>query len=304
MARKYRRRNRRKASVSLVKAIVKKEVNKTRETQKIVSFLGWSTIPRLLDTDAVGNAHEGLILSVMGGISPQNVQTVQTPGTYNDKSLFVLLPSALVGSLAGTDSAGQGGTANSAEFGMQAIGGIHVLEGREAYLKTLYATLLFSNSFQQVVDPRPCFIRLLVIETRRPLSADNVAQQIFLQNHAVGQMAGASNNQEEPQSVIGYLNRESIKRVYYDKLMKLTGPSGPIPSVGGSSAQLKTVKLKVRINKKARWQYFYPTRDPNQTDNVLVYQGPFLYILMCSNQGTTDKFPAVTMNHILTYYDD
>ena len=147
-----------------------------------------------------------------------------------------------------------------------AVGGVHQLEGREAFLKTWYASLIFSNSPQQVSNPRSCFVRMLVIQTRRPLAGADLAQQVFLQNHAVAAMI--SGVADEPETVCSYINRDIVSKVFVDKLIKLTGPSGN--DTGASSAQLSVKKLKVRINKKCRWTYYYETRDPVQADESLL----------------------------------
>lgn len=303
MARKRRRRrHRKKTSVSHVKSIVKKELSKTRETQKMVSYLSWSPIPELIDrtTDAQG----GLLLSLTGGVNPQIGQTVQNPGVYSDKNLFVLLPSANIGGNLSGQQAGQAGMAmdaSSSPAENAAIGGVHQLEGREAYLKTWYASLIISNVRQQVVSPRASFVRMIVFETRRPLAENALAQQIFLQNHAVNAMNTTVTS--NPETVNSYLNRGGIKKVYADRLVKLTGPAAT--DAGASSAQLYTTKLKVRINRKCRWTYYYPTRDPVQAaDENLVYQGPFIYAMFCSNQSDPDEQPQIAVNTMLTFLDD
>ena len=306
MARKFRRRrkSRKKTTVSHVKSIVKKELSKTRETQKLVSYLSWSPIPQLIDRTTDPQA--GLLLSLTGGVSPQIGQTVQNPAVYSDKNLFVLLPSANVGGTVAGQQAGQGGMAMDSQISPAenaAIGGIHQLEGREAYLKNWYANIIVSNNNQQVTSPRPSFVRMLVFETRRPLAEQNLSQQIYLQNHAVNKMN--ANVSDFPETVCSYLNRATIKKVYMDRLIKLTGPFGTSPLQGGSSQSSYTTKLKVRINKKCRWAYYYPTRDPaNETAQNLVYQGPFIYAMICSNQSDDQEQPQIAMNTMLTFLDD
>ncbi len=301
MARK-RRRSRKRSSASMIKRIVKKEVGKTRETQKLVSYLSWSPIPELIDRTTDPQA--GLLLSLTGGVNPQIGQTVQNPGVYSDKNLFTLLPSANIGGNVSGQQVGQGGMAmdaGSTPADNAAIGGIHQLEGRQCYLKTWYASLIISNARQQVTSPRPCFVRMIVFETRRPLAEELLAQQIFLQNHAVSAMNTAV--ADSPETVNSYLNRAGVKKIYFDKLLKLTGPAAQ--DAGGSSAQLYTRKIKIRLNKKAHWTYYYPTRDPvNTVDENLVYQGPFVYAIFLSNQSDPDEQPQIALNSMLTFYDD
>jgi len=302
--RKRRRRRRRKSVHAKIKSVVKQEMGKVIETNKMVSYLAWSSIPQLIDSDTDATS-KGLILSLTGGINPQNDQTVMNPGTYTDKQLFTLLPygSQLTGTN-NTQGAQQGGLQMQQTSGLDetsnAIGGIHCLEGRRALLKNWYASIILSNSPQQVADPRPCFVRFLVVQTRRPLASNSVAQQIFLQNHAVAAMGGAGAG-VEPETVNSYINRDIVSKVYYDKLMKLTGP--PANNTGGSSAQLKTFKIKVRLNKQCRWTYYYATRDPAETDESLTYMGPFIYAVFCGNQSNEDQWPKVAMNTMLTYSD-
>ncbi len=298
-----RRRRRKKSLMSKVKSVVKREVGKTVETAKMVSYLSWSSIPPLID-DAAGTS-PGLVLSLTGGLQPQNDQTVMQPGVYTDKQLFTLLPAGSQISTNNVQQANQGGNAMELDAAGNvenaAIGGVHCLEGREAFLKSWYATLILSNSPQQVVDPRPCFVRMVVFETRRPLAQNDIAQQIFLQNHAVNAMNATVSS--SPETVCSYLNRDIIKKVFYDKLVKLTGPA-QAGTAGASSAQLYTTKIRVRINRKCRWTYYYATRDPVQTDESLTYMGPFIYCVFCASQTDENRYPQLAMNTMLTFQDD
>jgi len=289
--------------MSKVKSVVKREVGKTVETAKMVSYLSWSSIPPLID-DAAG-LYSGLVLSLTGGLQPQNTQTVMQPGVYTDKQLFTLLPAGSQISTNNVQQANQGGNAMELDAAGNvenaSIGGVHCLEGREAFLKSWYATLILSNSPQQVVDPRPCFVRMVVFETRRPLAQTDLAQQIFLQNHAVNAMNATVSS--SPETVCSYLNRDIIKKVFYDKLVKLTGPA-QAGTAGASSAQLYTTKIRVRINRKCRWTYYYATRDPVQGDESLTYMGPFIYCVFCASQTDENRYPQIAMNTMLTFQDD
>ncbi len=298
-------RKRKGQSKSSVKAMIKKEVGKTRETQKLVSYLVDSKIPPLLDSITIGEGGPGLILSLTGGVSPQDTQTVMTPGTYNDKVLFVLLPAGSeLSGVSNVQQAGQGGMGMAGDtVANEAIGGVHMLEGRECYLKKWYCTMTISNSPQVVIDPRPCFVRMFVIETRRPLAATNIAQQIFLQNHAVRSMAGAAAATPQVQTVCSYINRAVVKKVYYDKIIKLTGPAGS-GTAGGSSSQLYCKKFSIQLKKKAHWAYYYATRNPNSPNDKLVYSGPFIYFVALSNQNNPVAQPVIALNTMLTFYDD
>lgn len=306
MARRKRRGSR--GIMSKVRTIVKKEVGKTREVQKLVSYLSYSQIPRLVDSDEGGDdASQGLLLSLTGGVNPQLSQGVLNPNALGNKDLFVMLPAQYStggGTLQGVNQAAQGGVAmQSTALGDDniAIGGVHQLEGRQCYLKTWYATMVISNSPQQVSDPRPCFVRMVVFETRRPLARTALASQIFLQNHAVASMNPSVAGQ--PETVCSYLNRAIVKKIHYDRLIKLTGPAGT-GTAGGSSAQLYTTKIKVKLNKKAHWAYYYNSDDPSEAGERLQYTGPFVYALFCGNQNNANRFPVIAINTMLTFYDD
>ncbi len=300
--RRRRRRYKRRSLISKVKSVVKKEVGKTRETNKMVSYLSWSSIPSLIDDTA--GTRQGLLISLTGGLEPQNSQTVLTPGSYTDKQLFTLLPAGSTLTSGNVQQANQGGNQmeldSAGTVNSNAIGGVHCLEGREAFLKTWYASIILSNSPQQVNDPRPCFVRMIVFQTRRPLASEDLAQQIFLQNHAVAAMNASVS--DEPETVNSYINRDIVSKVFYDRLIKLTGPAGN--EAGASSAQLYTTKIKVRLNKKCRWTYYYATRDPVQADESLSYMGPFVYAVFCANQNDATRYPQMAMNTMLTFYDD
>ncbi len=306
--RRYRkRRKHRKSSHKKIKSIVKKEINKTVETQKMVSYLSWSQIPALIDSATGGG--QGLLLSLTGGLNPQNTQTVQTPQSYVDTRLFTLLPAGVEATTTpaytnNVQQAGEGGVAmlsSTVSNDSNSIGGIYSLEGREAYLKNWYATCILSNESEFVEAPASAWVRLLVFETRRPLAPGNLAQQIFLQNHAVAKMNLAVN--DEPETVCSYLNRDNIKKVYRDKLIRLV-PTADAQNLNENSRSTYSYKFKVKINKKCRWSYYYATEDPSPSRASLSYQGPFLYALFCSNRASANQFPTVAMNTMLTFQDD
>ncbi len=141
---------------------------------------------------------------------------------------------------------------------------------------------------------------MLVFETRRPLAESDLGQQVWLQSHGVSAMSDTV--AAPPETVCSYVNRDIVKKIYYDKLIKLTGPASG--DAGASSAQMYSTKIKVRINKKCRWTYYYPTRDPVQADPSLSYLGPFIYILFASNQTDETQQPRIAMNTMLTFLDD
>lgn len=313
MPRKSRRHNKKKTTVSQVKAIVKHEVNKTREQLRLVSYVGWSRMQDILATaDPTSSGEELCIYSLTGGLDPL-VDTTQDPTTYVAKNLFTLLPSNETGgNLSGVGQYGDGGTAGQMDgaggnTGVIALSNVHNLEGKQCYLKTFYANIALNNAPASIHTASNCFIRCLVIETRRPLSSDQVSQQILLQNHAVPNRNPATTPGNYPVTALGYLNREVIKKVYYDRVINLNGGEG-------ATGSMRRIKLKINLNKKAHWKYYYPNRDPAQVDEKLNYQGPFLYLVMWPSQSgvygeawtpiADIRLPAFAINSLLTFYDD
>lgn len=312
---KRRRRSNKKASISQVKSIVKKEVGKTREQLRMVNYVGWSRFQDILaSSDATSTATEVCVYSLTGGLSPL-IDSTQNPSLYQCKNLFTLLPANQTDPGLTLDSVGQvgdGGTAGQMDgvggnTGTIALSNVHMLEGQQCFLKKFYATIAFNNATESTTDPTNMFIRCLVIETRRPLSSSQLSQQILLQNHAVPNRNTATTPSNFPVSALGYLNREVIKKVHYDRLIRLNGG-------GGATGSMQSLKIKIPINKKAYWKYYYPTRDPANVANRLTYQGPFMYLVMWPSAsgvygsawapiGET-RLPAFALNSILTLYDD
>lgn len=329
--RRRRRRRTRKASVKQVKAIVKKEVGKTRETNKMVSYVGWSRLNDILLSNLPASPnlpepHDTVCCySLTGGLS-STIDSTQAPNNYICKELFTLLPTnENAGNQAGVGQAQQGGTAGQQDASggagaaafTEAIANIYQLEGRQCYLKKFYASVALNNSQTSVDTPTNVFIRAVVIETRRPLSSTQLGKQVLLQNHSTIEMSpGATTTNNYPCSAMGYLNRDVIKKVHYDKIFTLNGG-------GGATGSLKRFKIQVPINKKARWSYYYPSGVPADRDNTLTYQGPFLYLIMwASSSSTFDsdfalpaagnegggiasiRRPAFALSSILTFMDD
>lgn len=316
MARKRRRRRRNKsATVSTVKAIVKKEVGKTREQQKMLSYVAWSKMNDILVTADGLNADEICLYSLTGGLNPV-LQSTQDPQSYVAKNLFTLLPAdytTLGGTLQGVGQAGQGGTAGVMDgtggTDTVAIGNVHQLEGRECFLKTFYATVGLNNGSSGADTPTNCFVRAMVIETYRPLGANALSQQVLCQNHAVPAMNAAVTPSVYPVTAFGYVNHDVVKKIHFNKLITLNAG-------GGATGSMRQFKFKVRINKKARWSYYYPTRTPASAGEKLTFQGPFLYYIMwaCDTTPLEQAWdpagisqlrqPRFALNSLLTFYDD
>lgn len=331
-----RKRNRsRKATVKQVRNIVNDELNKTRETNKLVSYVGWSRLNDILTTNYpsgvnIPNPAEAICCySLTGGLA-STIDATQDPNDYIAKNLFVLLPSdastgALGTGLSGVSQAQQGGTANQTDasagtgavVSAEAIANVHQLEGRSCYLKKFYATVALNNGGASVDDPTNLMVRAMVIETRRPLSSSQLSKQILLQNHGTLNMSpGSTTLTNYPCSALGYLNRDVIKKVHFDKVFTLNGG-------GGATGSLKRFKLKIPINKKARWSYYYPSGVPDVRNQKLTYQGPYLYYVMWAAGASTYqqpytapavgnagggigilRRPAWSMSNILSFMDD
>ncbi len=322
MARKRKGGNR-KASVRQVKAIVKKEVGKTRETSKLVSYIGWSRLNDILLTNEPASpalptpVDAVCCYSLTGGLS-STIDATQDPTNYIAKNLFVLLPTnESGGNLSGVGQAQQGGMENAMDgsagavnaVDARSIANVHQLEGRSCYLKKFYATVALNNSSTSVEDPTNVFVRCLVIETRRPMSSEQLSVQVLLQNHGTVSMAGGAAG-IYPCSTNGYLNRDVIKKVHFDRVFTLNGG-------GGATGSMRRFKLNIPINKKARWSYYYPTRQPNEVNEHLTYQGPFLYLVMWAATSSTygadfdttngigdNRRPAFSLSSMLSFMDD
>lgn len=328
---KYRK-SRRKATISQVHRIVKKEVNKTRETNKLVSYVGWSRLNDILTTNLPAGpnlpdpAEAICCYSITGGLG-STIDATQDPGDYIAKSLFVLLPSddSNAGALSGVSQAHQGGTANQmdgsagtgAVVNSESIANVHQLEGRSCWLKKFYCSVALNNSSASVTDPTNVFVRAMVVETRRPLSSFQLGKQILLQNHTTIEMSpGSVLASNYPCSAMAYLNRDVIKKVHYDRTYTLNGG-------GGATGSLKRFKLQVPLNKKARWSYYYPSGIPDEADQKLTYQGPFVYLVMWASASSTyqDRYtlplagnngggisnlrrPAFALSSVMTFQDD
>lgn len=316
MARKRRRRRRtsRKASISQVKSIVKKEVGKTRESLRLVSYVSWSRMNDILVASGPGLADYVCCYSLTGGLSPYQ-DTTQDPDANTNKNLFVLRPAVTTAAAAGQEVSqyGDGGMQSQ----MSGVGGIstnelsniHNLEGKQCFLKKFYCRVGLNNAVSTTqTTPSNCFVRCIVIETRRPLSSKALSQQILLQSHGVPSRGGVTPSQY-PTTALGYLNSEVIKKVYYDRLINLNGGAG-------ATGSMRSFKLKININKKAHWKYYYDTRVPVDVNHIVNYQGPFLYLLMWPSQSGAygadfdpagipeAQLPSFALSSILTFMDD
>ncbi len=314
------RRSRKGVSKKTVKAIVQKEVGKTRELQKMVSYVGWSKMNDILvaadATAGTGAPEQVCVYSLTGGLNPL-LDNTQNPQNYQCKNLFTLLPAddSTGSAIAHIGQAGQGGTAGIMDGAggsdtVAIANGVHQLEGRSCYLKNFYATVGLNNATSGVEQPTNCYVRCMVVETRRPLSSQALSQQVLCQNHAVPAMNAAVPNAAYPVSAFGYINRDTIKRILFNKLINLNAGAG-------ATGSMRSFKIKLRLNKKIHWSYYYQTRSPAVAAfNTLTYQGGFYYLIMWPSetpvQGAAwntagigvSRQPRFSLTSLLTFYDD
>ena len=150
----------------------------------------------------------------------------------------------------------------------------------------------------------------MVVETRRPLSKQALSQQVLCQNHAVPAMNASVPAAAYPVSAFGYINRDCIKRILYNKLINLNAGAG-------ATGSMRSFKIKLRLNKKIHWSYYYQTRNPVPAAfNTLTYQGGFYYLIMWpsetpvqgavwNNDGiAVNRQPRFALTSLLTFYDD
>ena len=153
-------------------------------------------------------------------------------------------------------------------------------------------------------------IRILIIETRRPLGQErvagdppsNLAREIFLQFHS-----GAGTGTIAPpatdifnDAITGFLNLQVIKKVHLDKFFWMG--DGDL----GTFQTQKILRLKIAINKKAHWNYNYDIVAPI-TSPILNYQGPFIYMIALGSSDASqslDVAPRMDIASILTIDDD
>lgn len=325
---RYRRKRRRskKTSFSKVRSMIRKEVGKTRETKKLVSFVMDRPV-RTLNTDLVGTPNtpfqNTVVYSLTGGrvITP-SPDYPQDPNVNTEKSLFGLRPMFANSNFAGVDGYGEGGIVDDASNvagSSLATQGIHQLQGKHCFLKKWYCNLRINNqgtsSFntpsgtlipgQNPVSPIATAVRVLIVETRRPLgnnrpgaaTTNSLAEQLFLQYHAGD---GTNQGTINADSVNGFLNLSVIKKVMYDKLIWLGDGDK-----GSSKSQFIT-RLKIPLNRKAYWNHSYATgADPGE--GTVSYQGPWIYLIALNSNQVTNSLevcPRLYMSSILTFLDD
>ncbi len=318
---KRSRKGSKKATVSNVHNIVRKQLGKTKEVVKLVSFMKNRPIRSI---NATNPWTDTVIYSLTGGRMGAGTTLAQGSDTPNitSSSLFALRPA--YGD--NTQLAGDGGqvdsNANSTSDSLTTVG-VHNLRGRSCFLKNWHCNIRINNvgnlefntpGGQTVAASNPQTpvaqgIRLLIVETRRPLGqarvpgdiADNLARQIFLQFHS----GAATGTQVLPSditadAITGFLNFQVIKKVHLDKFFWLG--DGDL----GTFQTQKILRLKIPINKKAHFNYQYNVGDTTVSP-ALIYSGPFIYMIALGSSDASQDLevaPRMTISSILTLEDD
>ncbi len=331
--RKRRRFKRRSKFKSSVKSLIKKEMSKTQEIRKIVSFVRNRPV-RTLNVNVAGIANtpweNTVVYSLTGGRIREYTASelqLQNPDANTPKSLFPLRPPEGDS----TSLAGDGGIVDSnanINTASYATSGVHVLQGRSVYLKNFYCNIRINNQghsafttpdgtsvpAQNPQSPVAQFIRVMVVQTRRMLggmraggSYVSLARQILLQYQSGDptqtQAAPAADIQAD--SVTGFVNMQTVKKVMYDKIVWLGDGDN-----GTAKTQFVT-RLKIPLNKKAYWNYQYSVETP-ASDARLSYQGPFYYLLAFTPSlaeadvglNSAQLAPRMDISSILTFLDD
>lgn len=341
MGRKRRRRRRRKKSS--VKTLIKKELSKNLEKYTLLSSIKNVQIPYMFYREDDLNSPQ-FVYSLTGGYHRGLQGAQQTQGADSGmNSLFNLNPLGYEdgsGSML-TDAGGMGGMSNEqtltgipgviTNVNQTAFPGTHTLRGTECKLLNFHFryqidwSQLTQYSFDIYTGTPPVArqineglirgtgqaVRLMVIETRRPLAANNggatqLAQQIFLQATVAGvqPVVAGPPITSQPASINSFINYNTVKRILWSKL------------IHGSSIKTQTIgRGTVRLQRKAHWQNIY-TLDGALHKEAIQYQGPFLYLMAWSSNyedivSPEEKLagyinvtrPRISMTSMLTFND-
>jgi len=310
---RYRKKYKRKASVGLVKKLIKHEVGKTRENLKMLSFVKEQPIRTINNANPWRNT---ILYSLTGGRIYQGMEG-QDPLVETYKNMFPLRPMFSNSGIGKVESGGGGGVADSSlqPTPGTVTQGVHSLRGNQCYLNRFRANILITNqgneefvtpggdtiSASDPQVPTAQFVRILVFETRRPLGTNSLALQLLLQNSSGTPVEGpAPATQTTSDSVLGFVNLSVVKKIIYDKLIWLN--DGQV-----SSGCNRVIRMNIPLKRKARWNYIYDqtTNPPNEP--TINFCGPFIYMAMfSSNEASNDLqvAPRCSMTSLLTYMDD
>jgi len=324
------KRRRRRKSRKSVKAIVKAELSKNLEKYTLLNSIHNMQIPYFFYREQdVGSATQ-FVYSLTGGYHTglQGPQLTQgnDPGM---KSLFNLLPlnnsmntlsqPTPDPSVLHASAAGMGGNAQQ-EILVGSPGvitdrlttrypGVAMLRGTECKLLNFH--FRYQIDWSQLtqytyfgVDGATEYtdalvrgtgqaVRLMVIETRRPLSdnadaGQQLSQQIFLQATVEGvqSVVGSVPVASQPASINSFVNYNVVKRVHWSKLIR------------GNTIKTQTIgRGSVKLQRKAHWQMIYAGGIASATEDELQYMGPFLYLVAWSSNYENIKSAEVETNY-------
>ena len=277
-----------KSSWALAKRAAHSVISETIEKYRLLSFV--SQVP----IGSVTGRNSAILMSVTGGVTPglsfSSLNTNTDPGM---KSLFVLQPLGGVQQTANPQVTGQGdggyGADTLAVYPAPSGGsfyGVSTLRGNEAKLLTYHYSLIVESVGDPVLTAvKPSQFRMMIFETRRPLSQQLWSSQIFMQGHVETSNVVAGT----PISLCAFPNLSMVKKIYYDRLHTV-----------GIRNFVK--KGRIRINKKCYWKVL----DDNAANiaSHMQYQGPFIYMLFFGEQTTPviDQL-LVSASTLLTYND-
>lgn len=290
MPRKHRKRHFRKAKSSwaLAKRAAHSVISQTIEKYRLLSFV--SNIP----IGSVTGRNSAILMSITGGITPGlEFASLNENTDAGMKSLFVLQPLGGVSQTATPQVTGQGdggyGASSLSVYPLPSGGsfyGVASLRGNEAKLLTYHYSLIVESVGDPVLTAvKPSQFRMMIFETRRPLSQQLWDEQIFMQGH----VRTANLVTGTPISLCAFPNLSCIKKIYYDRLH----------TVGVRNF---TKKGRIRINRKCYWKAVDDVAATTLTH--MQYQGPFIYMLFFGEQQTAvaDQL-IVSASTLLTYND-
>ncbi len=297
---KHARRKSRRGKKSM-KQIATAVLNQSLEKYKIMSFINDKII------GSIRGGNRCLLFSLTGGETPGLASPLLTTSTdAGMKSLFSFTP------LGGTTNpsgqtivagpsvyGGGGGGFGTGDSGQGTVQGTQTLRGRECKLLNWHYRLLLTQpdaNASGTGTQQNQFCRIMIVETRRPISSaitggTNWSTQLFYQQQVQTLVAGVG----QPNEMTAFHNYDVIKKVHFDKLVKLT------PGESGRFSYVR--KGVIRIQRKAHWAMYYDTATPPAAH--LQYMGPWLYMVVFSDFDIAEETqrPLLSLSSILTLQD-